>query len=432
MRATTAPRRRAKGGATMPMPLPPPHRSFAIKALNRVGGNLRRLGWTLPSLEEQDLLDKAIRRAGSSDFGGEGFLEGMRVLLDSVEREAELSTLGRLSCRETLLRYLENRLRLTEYRAQHPLVAEQRIERPIFIVGLPRTGTTLLFNLLAQDPDNRAPLSWEVEWPVPPPEPETYDTDPRIRDAEKLFGNLDRLIPTLPAIHEFGPQLPQECVPINAHEFLSVQFHITFHVPSYQAWLNEQNMVRSYEFHRKFLQHLQSRHMKTRWALKSPAHLPAIDELLTVYPDALIIHTHRDPGRVMPSLASLHYAFRGMNSDSVDPARIGRNVMDTWTIQLQKAVAARRRHHDKPEQFFDAHFEDTLEDPVDLLRRAYEHFGLELSDPARERMSAFLAANPRGSRGVHRYQREDFGLELGEIRERFADYVDEFDVALST
>jgi hypothetical protein len=413
------------------MSLPPPHRPFPIKALNLVGGGLRSVGLIWPSLDEKSLLDAAVARAGSSDFGGERFLEGMRVLLESVEREAELSTLGRVSCRETLLRYLENRLRLTEYRKQHPEVAEQKVERPIFIMGLPRTGTTLLFNLLAQDPDNRAPLSWEVEWPVPPPEPATYDSDPRIQDAEKLFSNLDKLIPTLPAIHEFGALLPQECVPINAHEMLSVQFHITFHVPSYQAWLNDQNMVRSYEFHEKFLQHLQSKYMKKRWALKSPAHLPAIDELLQVYPDALIIHTHRDPANVMPSLASLNYAFRGMNSNTLDPMRIGRNVIDTWSLGLHKAVEARRKHRDKPNQFFDAHFEDTLADPVGLLRRAYAHFGLELSETASERMSAFLADNPRGSRGVHRYVREDFGLELGEIRERFAQYVDEFGVHLA-
>ena len=413
------------------MSLPPPHRPLGIKVLNRVGGSLRRFGRAWPSLDAQNLLDTAIRRAGSSDFGGNAFLEGMHVLLDSVEREANLTTLGRLSCRETLLRYLENRLRLTEYRSQHPELEEERIERPIFIIGLPRTGTTLLFNLLSRDPANRAPLSWEVEWPVPPPATETYETDPRIKQAEKLFSNLDRLIPTLPAIHEFGAQLPQECVPINAHELLSVQFNITFYTPTYQAWLDRQSMVRSYEFHRKFLQHLQSKHRKDRWALKSPAHLGSIDELLEVYPDALIVHTHRDPARVMPSLASLHYAFRSMNSDSVDPVRIGRNVIDTWSLQLQRAVEARRRHRDKAGQFFDAHFEQTLADPVDLLRRAYAHFGLPFTDAARDRMSAFLAANPRGSRGVHRYVREDFGLDLQEIRERFADYCAEFDVPLT-
>lgn len=413
------------------MSLPPPHRPFGIKTLNTVGAGLRSIGWNPPSLEPRNLIDAAIRRAGSNDFGGEEFREGLEVFVESVEREGELSTLGRISCRETLLRYLTNRLRLEEYRTAHPEVSDQVIERPIFIVGLPRTGTTILFNLLSEDPGNRAPLSWEVEWPVPPPEAESYHTDPRIKDAEKLFGNLDRLIPSLPSIHEFGALLPQECVPINAHELLTVQFNVTFHVPSYQAWLNRQSMLRSYEFHKRFLQHLQSKYMLDRWVLKSPAHLPAIDELLAVYPDALIIHTHRDPARVMPSLSSLHYAFRCMSSDAVDPARIGRDVMDVWSLYSQRAVDARRQHRDKPGQFFDAQFEDTLRDPVGLLRRAYGHFGLEFTDAARDRMAAFLAAHPRGSRGAHRYTPEDFELDLGEIRERFADYCSEFDVALS-
>lgn len=413
------------------MSLPPPHRPLGIELLNRLGAGARRLGWTWPSLGDDDLLEAAVHRAGSSDFGGEGFREGLGVLLGSIEREADLTTLGRLSCRETLLRYLENRLRLTAYRVEHPEIAEQEIRRPIFIVGLPRTGTTILFNLLSSDPDNRPPLSWEVEWPVPPPEPATYETDPRIRDAEKLLGNLDRLIPTLPAIHEFGARLPQECVPINAHEMLSIQFHTTFHVPSYQQWLDGQSLLPSYAFHKKFLQHLQSKYMRQRWVLKSPAHLPAIDDILRTYPDALIIHTHRDPARVMPSLASLCYAFRSMNSDSVDPHRIGRNVMDVWSSYLARAVEARRRHRHAKEQFFDAYFEDTLADPVGLLERAYEHFGLTLSETGRRQMTGFLEANPRGSRGVHRYVREDFGLDLGEIRERFSDYCNEFDVPLA-
>ena len=414
------------------MSLPPPYRPFGIRAINRVGGGLSRLGWTLPSLKQRDLLDAAVRAAGSDDFGGSGFLEGMAVLLDSVEREANLNTLGRISCRKTLLRYLENRLRLTEYRNQHPELASEEIERPVFIIGLPRTGTTILFNLLSQDPGHRPPLSWEVEWPVPPPEPATYENDPRIRDAEKLLGNLDRVVPTLPAIHEFGARLPQECVPINAHEFLTVQFHITYHVPSYQSWFESQDQLPSYRFHKKFLQHLQCKYMKDRWVLKSPAHLSAIDEVLETYPDARIIHTHRDPANVMPSLASLHYALRGMTSDTIDPARIGRNVLDTWSLSLQRAVEARRRHRDKPDQFFDAYFEDTIIDPVDQLRRAYAHFGLEFTETTRARMGKFLEANPRGSRGVHRYTREDFGLHLGEIRERFAGYCEEFDVPLSS
>ena len=387
-----------------------------------------RLKW--PSLDEKNLIRTAIRRAGSDDFGGESFREGMSVLLDSLEREAALTTLGRLSCRETLLGYLENRLRLQQYRLAHPELEREVIERPVFIVGLPRTGTTILFNLISQDPRNRPPMSWEVHWPVPPPEPATYDSDPRIQDAVKLFGNLDRLLPTLPAMHEFGALLPQECVPIRAHEFLSVQFQSTFNVPSYQAWLEQQDVLPAYAFHKRFLQHLQSRHMKDRWVLKSPAHLAAIDEILETYPDALIIHTHRDPANVVPSLASLLYTFRSMNSDSLDPKRIGQQVMDMWTLALERATAARRRHRDKPAQFFDAYFEDTLADPVDVLRRAYEHFGLDFTDETRDQMATFLAENPRGSRGVHSYMREDFDLDLDEIRERFSEYCTEFDVLL--
>ncbi|MEM9729850.1 MAG: sulfotransferase [Myxococcota bacterium] len=413
------------------MPLPLPHRPWGIRALNRVGGLTRSVGLDWPSLDEGNLVRTAIRRAGSSDFGGEDFREGMGVLLDSLEGEAGLTTLGRLSCRETIVGYLENRLRLQQYRDAHPELEHEQIRRPVFIVGLPRTGTTILFNLISQDERNRPPMSWEVQWPVPPPEPDTYDTDPRIGDAVKLFANLDRLLPTLPAIHEFGALLPQECVPIRAHEFLSVQFQTTFNVPSYQAWLEKQDLLPAYAFHKRFLQHLQSKHMRDRWVLKSPAHLAAIDEILETYPDAQIIHTHRDPAKVVPSLASLLYTFRSMNSDSLDPQRIGKQVLDMWTLSLDRATAARRRHRDKPSQFFDAYFEDTLADPVDLLRRAYERFGLRFTRETRDRMAAFLAANPRGSRGVHKYTRQDFGLNLDEIRERFDDYCREFDVPLS-
>ncbi|MGB5813390.1 MAG: sulfotransferase [Polyangiales bacterium] len=413
------------------MSLLPPHRPFGIRAVNLVGRGVRGAGIDWPSLDPDNLFETAIRRAGSDNFGGDGFREGFTELLESLEREGALTTLGRLSCRETLIGYLENRLRLEEYRAAHPELDRETIRRPVFIVGLPRTGTTILFNLISQDPRNRPPLSWEVHWPVPPPETATYDRDPRIADAEKLFSNLDRLLPSLPAIHEFGAMLPQECVPIRAHEFLSVQFQSTFHVPSYQAWLDVQDLRPAYAFHKRFLQHLQSKHMKDRWVLKSPAHLGAIDEILETYPDAQFIHTHRDPAKVMPSLASLLYTFRSMNSDVLDPKRIGRQVLDMWTLRLQRATEARRRHRDKPDQFFDAYFEDTLDDPVDLLRRAYAKFGLPYTDEARARMAAFLADNPRGSRGVHRYVPEDFGLDLGDIRERFADYCAEFDVPLS-
>jgi hypothetical protein len=413
------------------MPVHPPHRPVFIRAINGAGAAFGRLGWKLPSLDPERLERAAIRQAGFDDFGGTGYRRGLLRLVDSLEKEAELTTLGRIGLHASIAGYLLNRLNIERHRQQHPELAQGAIERPLFVVGLPRTGTTILFNLLAQDPRNRAPLSWEVHWPQPPPTEASFRSDPRIRAAEKLFGNYERLVPWLPAIHEFGARLPQECVPIFAHEFLSIQWHSTTNVPSYQAWFESQDVTPAYDFHKRFLQHLQSRYMKERWVLKSPAHLPAIDALLQTYPDACIIHTHRDPAAVMPSLASLYHATRSANSDALDPRRIGAQVLDVWSLAVQRAVDARRRHADKPRQFFDAAFEQIQRDPIETVRRAYAHFGIEWTAQVEEPMRRFLAANPRGSRGVHRYLREDFGLSLDEIRSRFGDYCRAYDIPLS-
>lgn len=412
------------------MPVPNAHRPPPIRVINALGSAARRLGMPLPSLDPKNMKRAAMKKTGLSDFGGEAFWEGCHVLVDALEQDPGLTTIGRLGARETIVGYLVNRLHIEQHRQRHPEVARAPVERPVFIVGLPRTGTTILFNLLWQDPANRAPMTWEVHIPHPPPREATFTTDPRIASVDKTFANFEKLVPWLPAIHEFGARLPQECVPLCAHEFRSVQWMSTFDVPTYQAWLDQQDMRPAYAYHKRFLQHLQSEYAKERWVLKSPEHLPNIDTILDVYPDARIIHTHRDPSRVMPSLASLTHALRSLNTNSLDPARIGRHTIDAWSRNLERAVAARAKHADKPKQFFDAPFEETLKDPVDLLRRAYDHFEIEFSDEAESRMRGFLAANPRGSRGKHRYVREDFDLSLAEIRERFGAYCEAFDVPL--
>ena len=236
------------------MTAPKPHRPLAVRAINGAGAGLRRLGVPLLPLAEEPLLRAARKQTGLADFGGEEFREGLRRLLDSLNEDAQLNVLGRISARTTLLSNLRNRLQLQHHRERHPQVAEQAIHQPLFILGLPRTGTTVLFNLLALDPANRAPLAWEVEHPCPPPREESYRSDPRIAVMEKQFANLLRMAPNLYAIHEFGAELPQECVAITGHEFLSVQFHIIFNVASYQEWLNRQSAVPALRFHKRFLE----------------------------------------------------------------------------------------------------------------------------------------------------------------------------------
>jgi len=398
-----------------------------MRVLNRMGPVLAPR-W--PSLSSDEIVRAAARAAKSDEFGDESFLDALPVLSDAISREADLSWLGRVMFRQQLLGFLQNRFSVYRYRAAHPEVAGVPIERPLFVVGYPRTGTTILFNLLAQDPANRVPLSWEVQFPDPPPQGETFSTDPRIDKARKYFGHMDTMAPSLASIHEVGAEVPQECMPIVAQTMLGPQFNVTFNVPSYQAWVDQQSHAPAYTYHRHYLEHLQSKHMKDRWVLKSPTHLHSLDALLAEYPDARFIITHRDPAKTMPSLASLYYVIRGLASDSVDPHALGQQVMEWWATAADLSMAARDKHTDKADQFIDIQFEEIVADPVAALGRAYERFEMPWSGDIEERMRAFLADNPRGKHGAHRYEIEDFGMTLGQIRERFEGYCRAYDIPL--
>lgn len=401
---------------------PVPHRPLALRAINGIGAALRGLGLDLPRFDADYLVERAQKETGLTDFGEWPWREGLDVMCAAVAQEGDPNTIGRLACQNMLSMALEHRLQMVAHRAAHPEIAQVDIEKPVFIVGLPRTGTTILFNLLAQDPENRVPLTWEVTFPYPAPETATYETDPRIEQTRKIFADLDRLAPSLPAIHEFGAQLPQECPPIFAGTHLSMQYHILYRIPSYERWLDEQSMVPAYRWHRVFLQHLQSRHMQARrWVLKSPAHLPCVEDLLAVYPDARILFTHRDPLRALASTASLYYVFRAAYADGADPAVVGEDAASTWIAYLHRAAAFRAANPDLESQFFDARFPDVCADPIQVLSDAYEHFDMELGDAARGRMQSFLAANPRGSRGKHSYELADFGLDADDLTERLGD-----------
>jgi hypothetical protein len=399
-----------------------------MRVLNRVGPVLAPR-W--PSLDPDDIVHAAARAAKSDQFGDESFLDALPVLLDAIEIEADLTWLGRVMCRQALVGFLQNRFSVYAHRAAHPEISGVPIERPLFIVGFPRTGTTILHNLLAQDPANRVPLGWEVQFPCPPPQSETFATDPRIKKAQTFFGHMDTMAPSLASIHEVGAELPQECMPILGQSMLGPQLNFIFNVPSFQAWVDEQSHAPAYRYHRHFLQHLQSRHSKDRWVLKSPVHLRSLDALLTEYPDARIIFTHRDPAKTVPSLASLMYVIRGLASDSVDPHALGKQQLQWWADSLDEAMAARVDHGDKSDQFIDIQFEEVVSDPVAALGRAYERFDIPWSADIESRMRSFLRDNPQGKHGAHRYAIEDFGVTLGQIRERFEGYCSAYDIPLA-
>lgn len=393
-----------------------------VRALNEVGDP----GWI--ALDETTVVTEALQRVGRVDFGDESFREPLRVFLRALEREAQLHYVGRTLARADLVEWLSNRLRIVDLGKRVPATLRAPVEAPIFITGLPRTGTSILHELLAQDPAHRAPLAWEVKQPVPPPEAESFETDARIEPAERAVRLWCDVVPEYDAMHELGARLPVECIALMAPSFRSDELSGRHVVPSYAAWLAQADMRPAYEWHKRTLQVLQWRHARERWVLKAPSHLGALDALFAVYPDARIVHTHRDPLTVMASVASILFATAWVRSDAVDPQAVLGWFTGETCMQLL-ANAMRVRDAGREGQFADVLYADLVRDPIATVARLYVRLGLTLSAEAESRMRAHLAAKPQGKHGAHRYDFEHTGFDRAAERARFAEYQRRYGVA---
>ena len=394
--------------------------------LRRGSRMLSSAGVQLVQLDEARLLNEACRRSGLENFGDPVFREPLRRLLQSYETEAALSLLGRIAARQDTLRLLATRLKMEEDRRRHPEIAAQEIRRPLFVTGLPRSGTTLLHGLLAADPAHRAALNWEMMFPSPPPERVHYRDDRRIELAERQIRWFQRLTPEFRKIHPVGARLPEECLIITSHSFMSFQFQTSHHVPSYQTWLESEDLRPAYQTHRRFLQHLQWHGPRGRWILKAPAHLFGIEAMFAVYPDAGVIFTHRDPLEVVPSLASMHTTLRRTFSEAVDPVAVGAEVTRRWADGITRALRARDAGCAPADRFFDLQYTDLVRDPMGTVRQIYTHFGMPLTAPAEERMRRFLAQHPKDKHGPHHYSLQQFGFDADEERARYRAYCERF------
>jgi sulfotransferase family protein len=373
-------------------------------------------------LDADRMLSVASRRTGLHDFGEPVFREPLERLVRSLEREARLNLIGGFAAREDLTGMLVNRLTMEGDRARHPGIAQQHIRRPLVITGLPRSGSTFLHGLLAQDPASRVPLHWELRFPSPPPDASTRDTDPRIDRAARHLRWFFRLAPEFRKIHQVGARLPEECVVILSHAFLSFEFSSNWFVPSYQSWLEQQDLEPAYRHHRRFLQHLQWGCPGERWLLKAPPHLPGLRALCAVYPDANVIVTHRDPLEVVASVASLHVVLRRTFSRAVDPLAVGPEVSRMLAGDIRRGFAARDDGCAPGEQFLDVWYGQLMDDPLGVVRRIYRHFDLPLTTAVDARMRAYLAANPKDRNGRHVYSLGQFGLDRDVERARYREY----------
>ena len=373
----------------------------------------------------EQLIDTACAQTGLDDFGGDSFREGLDVLVGSLRDEAALNDIGVAALEGQITTNLANRLQVTDWLRRHPDLADAPVERPLFVLGMPRTGTTLLSYLLDQDPANRSLLRWEALASVPPPEADALRTDPRVDAARESQAMFDLLNPEFKAIHYEAPDGPTECVALFSQDFKSLLWETVANVPTYGKWLAATDLASAYAYHRRALQVLQSR-APGRWSLKSPAHCFDLDALVATYPDARLVMTHRDPVTVVASVCSLIRCLSGTFSDADHTAYINEH----WTGVVEDAVgrvAAHREQHGD-DAFVDIRYDDLVADPVDAVRRIYDHFGDELGDEAVERMQRYADANPKGAHGAHRYRLEDLGLDRDALEARFADYRARFGV----
>jgi hypothetical protein len=380
------------------------------------------------SLELPVLMQEAQSRAGGlQDLGSGPFIEPLQRFIDSLECDGRLNAIGRLIAKERILGHTVSRLGYVNDRKRFPEIEKQQIVRPVFIIGLPRTGTTILHDILAQDPANRAPMTWETMFPSPPPETATFESDPRIEACAATFPDIDALSPGFKAMHPMGARLSQECVTMMGEAMCTPLFHNQFRVPTYQDWVDQEaDFSHVYNFHHQQLQHLQSRHQLDRWVLKTGAHMWGLEHLLATYPDARIVFTHRDPVESMTSYASLTSLVRTMGSDEVDRQEIARD----WTARLRRAVAHAldvRDAREYPEAiFYDMHFSDFVSDQFGVVETIYETLGLPMSKEGEVRMRTFVDENPKGKHGEHAYTPEEFGVDPNEVRREFQPYIERF------
>jgi hypothetical protein len=369
------------------------------------------------------------RTGGLSDFGETPFAGPLGILVHSLAADGMLNGMGKAMARERLTRHAVNRLNYVEDRKRNPGIARERIVKPVFIIGFPRTGTTILHDILAQDPANRAPLTWEVMFPSPPPDKATFWTDPRIEACQATFPAMDRTIPAFEAMHPMGARLSQECVTMMCDAMCTPLFHNRFRVPSYQDWVDtEADWGHVYDFHKRQLQHLQWGHRGERWVLKTGAHMWGLEHLLKTYPDARIVFTHRDPVKSLTSYASLTTLVRTMTSEHVD----GHEVARDWSPRLKRAlehVIAVRDAKAYPEAIYlDVKFPDFARDQFAVVRQIYDAFGLTMTDEGATRMKAYIADNPKGKHGVHEYTPEQYGISPEAVRGDFKTYIGRFDL----
>jgi hypothetical protein len=371
----------------------------------------------------EDLHASASRRTGLTDFGTDDYTDGLAVLLDSYAREEGLTSLGARAQRAVLRGALAARLFSEAAWQAYPEYARVPIDRPVFITGLPRTGTTALHRLLTADPASQGVQMWLAEVPQPRPPRETWAGNPVFEQIQAAYAQHHVEHPEFMGVHYMAADQVEECWQMLRQSMRSVSFECLAHVPGYSAWLRRQDWTGAYRRHRGNLQMIGLHDGDKRWVLKNPSHLFALGALLAVYPDALVIQTHRAPRTAIASVCSLAAQASAGWSSVFTGKVVGRDQLELWSSGLDRFTAERARHD--PKRFHDVWYDDLVANPVGTVEAIYQHFGLPLSGAAADAMRILTAASPAGGGSAHRYTLEAFGLTGEDVDERFGTYTEQ-------
>jgi hypothetical protein len=360
---------------------------------------------------------------GFSDFGPRGeYQPGLRILLSALDNGPRLTPVGRELAFGGLVGSLVARLHTVHGWKNKPMCLKQRVIRPIVITGVPRTGTTVLHKLLSMDPQFQGLERWLTESPMPRPSRETWKENPHFQKTQNGLKLFFKLMPEMRSAHDMVADEVDECIEILRQSFSSNHFSSSIYVPAYDEWLFEQNELDSYRHYAKVVQLIGANDSNKRWLLKNPGHIAQLDALLDVFPDACVIQTHRDPVRAIPSLCSTLWMARRMyEGDNADARLIGPREIRYWKKAVERTMETRSHRSD---QFFDVHHHQFHANPMGIVRSIYERFGLTLSTETMLHMGAYLASNPAGKHGEHRYSPEQFGLNETMIKQAFKGYTD--------
>jgi hypothetical protein len=373
-----------------------------------------------------DELEEGARAAtGLDDIGTSYYREGLERTVEALNTEAGLNDLGNVIQHATISNALIQRLRIEDAYEQHPEIDDQEIGGPVFVIGLPRTGTTALSQLVANDPQFRSLRMWESQACTPPPEAATQHTDPRIARAAEGIAMMDEMFPRMRSMNSSEPEAATECQDLMGMSFRTFHFDGVVRVPGYLSWLMQCDMRETYLYHRRVLKLLQWHCPPNLWHLKTPVHMFSLDALVEAYPSAKFLWSHRDPAKVLASVCSLIHYVRSWSSDRDDAEELGAEQLDSWSEAVRRAMDFRERVGD--DRFVDVSFADLQTDPVARVENSYEQLGLTFTDAARARVGSWARGHEPGSRGDHSYALADYGLTAEGVRERFSGYLATYD-----